>query len=304
VAVAGDVAGELAAVGALGFELGFGSFGSCSFGAGEGALCLELGVVAVAEGFALAGGVVAGAAGLVAGVGLGLAGAGGFRFSGGAGVAGGGECVVAVALEARRVVAGGGDLLACCFRGCADLLGGVAAELVQPGGQSAGGFLLALGVVAGRGGIVAGGLEGLGECLGLGLGFCLASLGGDGGCLGAPPAGLGVGDVGADAGRIEGGGLVACGPGEDGGLAEGLLKGVERASVPAAGGGGDGEAGVVVVAAGAVIAAEHAVPAPAGAGRDGIAAAGSLALGRAGAGAGAGVRGLGHGGCLPFPFLF
>ena len=144
--------------------------------------------MAVAEGFALAGGVVAGTAGLVTGVGLGLAGAGGFRFGGGAGVAGVGECVVALALEARRVVAGGGDLLACCFRGCVDLLGGVAAELVQLDGESSGGFLLALGVIAGRGGIVAGGLEGLGECLGLGLGFCLAGLGGDSGCLGAPQA--------------------------------------------------------------------------------------------------------------------
>jgi hypothetical protein len=299
VAVAGDVGGELAAVGALGFELGFGSFGSCSFGTGEGVLCFELGVVAFAEGFALAGGVVADSPGFLAGVGLGLAGAGGFRFGGGAGVAGGGERVVALALEACRVVAGGGDLLACCFRACRDLLGGVAAELVPLGGESAGGFLLALGVIAGRGGIVAGGLEGLGERLGLGLGFCLAGLGGDGGGLGAPPAGLGVGDVGADAGGVEGGGLVACGPGEDRGLAEGLLEGVERAPVPA-GGGGDGEAGVVVVAAGAVIAAEHAVPAPAGAGRDEVAAAGPLALGRAGGG----VRGLGHGGCLPFPFLF
>ena len=231
-AVCGDVAGELAAFGAFCFELGFGAFGAGAFGVGEGALCLELGVVAVAEGFALAGGVVAGAAGLVAGVGLGLAGAGGFGFGGGACVAGGGERAVALALEARRVVAGGGDLLACCFRGCGDLLGGVAAELVQLGGEPEGGFLRALGGVPGRAGVVAGGLECLGECLCLGLGFCLAGLGGDGGCLGAPPAGLGVGDVGADVGRIEGGGLVACRPGEDGGLAEGLLKGVERAPSP------------------------------------------------------------------------
>jgi len=54
-AVAGDVGGELTAVGALGFELGFGSFGSCSFGVGEGVLRFELGVVAFAEGFAFAG---------------------------------------------------------------------------------------------------------------------------------------------------------------------------------------------------------------------------------------------------------
>jgi hypothetical protein len=43
------VAGELAPVGALGFELGFGSFGAGSFGVGEGALGFELGGVAFAE---------------------------------------------------------------------------------------------------------------------------------------------------------------------------------------------------------------------------------------------------------------
>src|ERR1019366_1377542 len=203
---------------------------------------------------ALAGGVVADSPGFLAGVGLGLAGAGGFRFGGGAGVAGAGERVVTFALEARCVVAGGGDLLACCFRGCRDLLGGVVAELVQLAGELAGGFLCVPGGVLGCGGVVAGGLEGLGECLCLGFGFGVAGLGGDGGGLGAAAGGFGVGEVGADAGGVEGGGLVAGGPGEDGGLAEGLLEGGERvpAPAPAAGGGGGGDAGVVVVAAGGV----------------------------------------------------
>ena len=196
-------------------------------------------------------------------------------------------------------VAGCGCLLLVLL-GRGDLRRDVAAELVQFAGESAGGFLRLPGGVAGCGGVVAGGLEGLGECLGLGFGFCLAGLGGDGGGLGAAAGGFRVGDVGADAGGVERGGLVACRPGEDGGLAEGLLERGERVSVPAAAAdsGGDGDAGVVVVAAGAFVAAEHAVPAAAGTGRDGAAASGSLALGCSL------VRGLGHGGCLPFPFLF
>src|SRR6266496_2572019 len=73
----GEVAGELAAVGALGFELGFGAFGAAAFGVGEGLLGLDLGGVAGGQGVALAGGVVAQTAGLGAGVGFGLPGAGG-----------------------------------------------------------------------------------------------------------------------------------------------------------------------------------------------------------------------------------
>ena len=194
------MAGELSAVGALGFELGFGSLGSCSFGVGEGALRFALGGVAFAERVAFAGGVVAGRGGLPASV----------------------------------------------LLGCGDLGRGVAAELVQLAGQRpACGFLRVPGGVAGGGGVVAGGGEGLAECLGLGFGFCLAGLGGDGGGLGAAAGGLGVGDVGADAGGVERGGLVACGPGEDRGLAECLLEGCERVGVLAAGGGGGGDAGVV-----------------------------------------------------------
>ena len=281
VAVAGDVAGELSAVGALGFELGFGALGAGALGVGEGALCLELGGVAVAEGVAFAGGVVADALCFLAGVGFGLAGAGGLGVRGGAGVAGCGERVVALALEAGGVVAGGGDLLARCFLACRDLRGGVAAELVHFGGEPAGGFLR----VTGSRLVVAGGCERLGECLCFGFGFCLAGPGGDGGGLGAAAGGFRVGDVGADAGGVEGGGLVAGGPGEDRGLAEGLVERGERVAVPAAAaGGGGGEAGIVVVAAGAFVAAENPVAAGTGTGRDEAAAAGSLAFPRAGPG--------------------
>ena len=150
-AVAGDVGGELAAFGAFGFELGFGSFGSGAFGVGEGSLCFELGVVAFAEGFALAGGVVADAPGFLAGVGLGLAGAGGLGVSGGAGVAGCGERAVALALEAGGVVAGGGGLPACFLFGGGDLGGGIAAELGELCGEAVGGLGCLAGVVAGGG---------------------------------------------------------------------------------------------------------------------------------------------------------
>ena len=134
------MAGELAAVGALGFELGFGSLGAGSLGVSEGVLCFELGGVALAEGVAFAGGVVADALCFLAGVGFGLAGAGGLGVRGGAGVAGCGERVVALTLEAGGVVAGCGGLPAGVLLGCGDLRRGVAAELVQFACESAGGF--------------------------------------------------------------------------------------------------------------------------------------------------------------------
>ena len=109
---AGDVAGELSVVGSFGLELGFGAFSAGAFGAGECALGVELGGVAVAEGVAFAGGVVAGALGFVAGVGLGLAGPADLGVGGGAGVAGGGGCFVAFTLAACGFGSGGGDLLA------------------------------------------------------------------------------------------------------------------------------------------------------------------------------------------------
>ena len=124
------MAGELSAVGAFGFEQGFGSLGAGSLGVGKCALCLELGGVALAECVALAGGIVADAACLVAGVGFGLAGAGGFRVGCRAGVPGGGDRVVALALEARGIGLRGLGLLAGAVLRGGDLLCGVAAELV------------------------------------------------------------------------------------------------------------------------------------------------------------------------------
>jgi hypothetical protein len=59
------------------------------FGVGEGALCFDLGVAAVAEGFAFAGGVVPGSLGFCAGVGFGLACAAGLGVGCGVRVAGG-----------------------------------------------------------------------------------------------------------------------------------------------------------------------------------------------------------------------
>ena len=180
--VSGDVGGELAAVGAFGFELGFGAFGAGAFGVGEGALCFDLGVAAVTEGFAFAGGVVPGSLGFRAGVGFGLACVAGLGVGCGARVAGSGEGLVAFALEAGCVVAVRLYLLACAVLGVGDLPGGVAAELAELGGQGAGGFLGVAGGVPGGCLAVAGG----GERPGLGLGFCLAVCRGGCGCLGAP----------------------------------------------------------------------------------------------------------------------
>jgi hypothetical protein len=69
------VAGEGAAVGALGLELCFGALGAGPFGLGERACRGELGLVVLAEGVTFAGGVSPGLDCLVAGVCLGLAGA-------------------------------------------------------------------------------------------------------------------------------------------------------------------------------------------------------------------------------------
>ena len=294
------MAGELAAVGAFGFELGFGSLGAGSFGVGEGALGFELGVVAFAEGVAFAGGVLAGALGLGAGVGFGLAGAAGLGAGCGAGVACGGERVVALALEPGGVAECGGGLLAGAVLGGGDFLRGAAAELVQFGGEGAGCFRgLACGGFRGAL-VVAGGGEGFGEGLGFRFGLGLAGAGGDGGRLGAAAAGLGVGDLGADAGGVQAGGVLAGGPGQDGGLAQERLEDGERVAVPAAVPGGSGDAGVVVVAAGAVVAAEDPVATASAAGREGVAAAWSLALGRAGDG----VPQSGSWRWFPFLFLF
>jgi hypothetical protein len=88
----------VAAVGAFGFQELLGALGAGALGGGQRGDGLELGVVLLAEGVAFAGGVLAGAAGLGAGVSLGLAGAAGLC----AGVAG---CFSGVAAFAAGAVA-------------------------------------------------------------------------------------------------------------------------------------------------------------------------------------------------------
>ncbi len=88
------MAGEGAAVGTLGFELGFGALGAFAFGLGEGVCRGELCLVMLAEGVAFTGGVGAGLGCLVAGVCFGLAGAADLGIGGVPGLGGGGERVV------------------------------------------------------------------------------------------------------------------------------------------------------------------------------------------------------------------
>ncbi len=99
------MAGEGAAVGALGLELGFGTLGAGPFGLGERVCRGELGLAALGEGVTFAGGVGAELGCLVAGVGLGLAGAAGLGAGGVPGLGSGGDRVVALA-GARRLPPG------------------------------------------------------------------------------------------------------------------------------------------------------------------------------------------------------
>ena len=69
------MAGEGAAVGSLGLELGFGTLGAGPFGLSERVCRGELSLAALAEGVTFAGGVGAELGCLVTGVGRGLAGA-------------------------------------------------------------------------------------------------------------------------------------------------------------------------------------------------------------------------------------
>jgi hypothetical protein len=189
------VAGEGAAVGALGLELGFGAFGAGPFGLGERVCRGELGLVVLAEGVTFAGGVSAGLGCLAAGVFLGLAGAADLGAGGVPGLCGGGDRVVAFAGAAAGVGAGGGDLFLGAGRDGGDLRAGVAAQLGELGGCGAGGV----------GGLLGGGLcgGGVGACggEGLGEGVCfLAGFGGlrgrgDGGGLGAAAGCFGFGDL-------------------------------------------------------------------------------------------------------------
>jgi hypothetical protein len=171
------------------------------------------------------------------------------------GVAEGGERVVAFAGAVAGVGSGHGDLLACAGLGGGDLRGGVAAELVELGGRRLGGLGGVLrGCLGGRG-VVPGGGERFGEGAGFLVSFGGLRGGGDGGGFGAPAGGFGFGDLGADAGRVQAGSLLAGGADQDCGLAGQGVEGSERVLV-ADGGSGGGDAGVVVVAAGAVVAAE------------------------------------------------
>ena len=124
--------------------------------------------------------------------------------------------------------------------------------------------LVACGVLCG-GGVFAGRGERFGEGACFLAGFGGLGLGGDGGGFGAAAGGFGFGDLGADMGGVEAGGLLAGGADQDGDLAG---QGVERgerllvASVQGAAGGW-GDARVVVEPLGAVVAAEDPVPAAA-----------------------------------------
>ena len=136
----------MAPVGAFGLQLGFGAFGAGAFGGGERGDGLQLGLVLLVEGVAFAGGVGVDAVCLGAGVGFGLAGAGGLRIS----PAGGLDRVVAVAGAPGGFGPGGADLPGCLGLGGSDLGGCVAAGLLERGRGS-------LGFLAGGGGGVLGG---------------------------------------------------------------------------------------------------------------------------------------------------
>ena len=72
-------------------------------------------------------------------------------------------------------------------------------------------------------------------------GFGGSGVGGDGGGLGAPPRGLGLGDLCPDLGRVQACGLLAGGPGEHGGLADHGVEGGQRVgSCPRGAAGGAG----------------------------------------------------------------
>jgi hypothetical protein len=225
------VAGEGAAVGALGLELGFGTLGAGSFGLGERVCRGELGLVVLAEGVTFAGSVGAELGCQVAGVGLGLAGTADLGAGSVPGLYGGADRVVAFAGAAIGVSAGGGGLLVSAGRDGGDLRGGVTAELGELGGRGPGGVR---GVLRGclRGcGVVAGGGKGFGEGIGFLAGFGGLRGCGDGGGLGAAAGCLGFCDLGADGGGVQAGGLLAGGADQHGGLADEGVQGSDRVSV-------------------------------------------------------------------------
>jgi hypothetical protein len=270
------VAGEGAAVGALGLELGFGSLGAGSFGLGERVCRGELGLVVLAEGVTFAGSVSTGLGCLTAGVFLGLAGAADLGVGSVPGLRSGGDRVVALAGAVAGGGACGGCLLVSAGLDGGDLRAGVAAQLGEPGGCGARGVRGLLGGGLCGGGVGAGGSEGLGEGVCFLAGFGGLRGGGDGGGLGAAAGCFGFGDLGADSGGVQAGGLLAGGSDQDGGLPDEGVQGSDRVGVAGGDCGRGGDAGVVVVAAGAVVAAE--LPGAAAAGRgQGLAAAGAPA---------------------------
>ena len=246
--------GELPAVGALGFQLLFGAFGTAAFGGGERGDGRQLSVVLFAEGVAFAGGVGADVLGFGAGVGFGLPGAGGPGVS----AAGRLDRIVTFAACLRGLGPGAGDLGCGFFVRPADLPGRFGPgplERVRCGSSLF--HCRCLGGLGGAG-ILACGVEGFGQGLGFGSGFGGAGFGGDGGGFGAAPGGFGLGDLRPDPGGVQAGGLLAGSAGEHGPLPQQRVEGGERI------GGAvrrwrrcrDGGPGVVVVAAGAFGAAE------------------------------------------------
>jgi hypothetical protein len=196
------VAGELAPFGAPGFQQLLGVLGAGAPGIGEGICGGQGSMAGVAEGAAFAGGVGADVPGLGAGISFGLPGVGGLgggSLSGLAGCAGG---LVAFAFAACGMLAG-----------CGELDGVLAAEGGElcPGLLMGAGGLLACGLGGGFGGAGCGalGVERLGESAGLLEGFGGLGLGGGDGGLGAPAGGFGLGELGADSGRVKRGGLLA-----------------------------------------------------------------------------------------------
>ena len=157
---------------------------------------LQLGGVSSVQGLTFAGGVGAGASGLLAGAGLGLAGAGDLGLGADAGrcrVVGG---VAGLLLAGSGFGTGGGDR---CFRagaGGADRRGGI-------GRCGCGAGFGMAGACPGRLLQAAGGVEGLEGGLQFLAGFGGLGVRDDGGCLGTAPAGVGISELRADMRRVE-----------------------------------------------------------------------------------------------------
>jgi len=174
---------------------------------------LQLGGVSSVEGLTFAGGVGAGAPGLLAGAGLGLAGAGGLGLvavAGGCRVVGG---VAGLLLARGGFGAGGGDRRFRAGAGSADRRGGIGRCGCGTGFGMAGACL-------GRLLQPAGSVEGLDGGLQFLAGFGGLGVRDDGSCLGAAPAGVRVSELRADMRRVEQHGFSAGVPGQRGAVAQ------------------------------------------------------------------------------------